>query len=332
MSSPRSVLSKEADPERNVGLPNRVIAADAGSFRDKFNRSSFEFSHNLRDHPLFDLRRLSALGQSLWPRSMASFHSCDIPLNKGWSLAPSRVATIEDAIERIGESGSWVLLKGVQEDPDFLDLLNQCIRELEDLTEVPLRREITWMDAYVFIASPGSLTPYHMDHEANFLFQITGEKLMNVFDANDRSVLTDSEIERYYAGDFSAAKYRDENQTKASVYHLGPGMGLHHPVRAPHWVRNGDAPSITLSILFFLREYDLEARIYQVNSYLRRLGLTPVPPGRSRFRDSLKRSALGAISRRGKPRTKYEALRSGMTRLEAPIRFGMRLLRSKKRE
>ncbi len=32
------------------------------------------------------------------------------------------------------------------------------------------REDVTWEDAYIFLASPNAVTPYHIDHEATFLF------------------------------------------------------------------------------------------------------------------------------------------------------------------
>ena len=296
-------------------LPDRILETRNQCFREQFNRSSFQFSHNLAAHPLFEIPRLVELANSLLnkDKTKVAFYSADLPLTAGWKhKAPRKAMSVEEAIACIEESGSWVLLKSVQEVPPYRAVLEQCLRELEELTGAPLQKEITWVDAYIFIASPRSVTPYHIDHESNFLLQIHGEKDINLFDPNDRSVLTDEEIEYYYIGHLSGAKYREENQSKASVYHLTPGTGVHHPARAPHWVKNGDGFSVSLSINFCMRQYDLQARVYQANHYLRKLGIRPTPPGLSPLRDGLKIRALGSIPRIRKPKTKYELLRYGI--------------------
>ncbi|MEH2036092.1 hypothetical protein [Nostoc sp.] len=59
-----------------------------------------------------------------------------------------------------------------------------------------------------------------------------------------------------------------------------------------------------------------EARIYQVNSYLRRLGLEPTPPGKSALKDRIKIFALGLLSDR-RPKSKFMILRSGVLRLKS---------------
>jgi len=306
-------------------LPERVFRAEPGAFRDRFNRAAFQFPHALGNHPLFNLSRLADLSKRLSRTGKATFQTADSKVDQGWHVpGPDRVASAADAISRIRESGSWVLLKSVQDDEDYAALLRQCLRELEDVTGTNLRREITWSDAYIFIASPRALTPYHIDHESNFLLQIHGDKELNVFDQDDRSVLSEEEIERYYIGDLSSARYRPENQPKAKVFRLAAGTGVHQPPRAPHWVRNGEDYSVSLSILFFLRAFDLQARVYQFNHCLRKLRLSPTPPGRSAVRDAVKILPLGNFGYT--PRTKSDVIRFGYKKFTAPAVIGRRVV------
>ncbi|MDQ3255226.1 MAG: cupin-like domain-containing protein [Acidobacteriota bacterium] len=304
---------------RELKTRARIFEADTSSFREQFNRSSFTFSHNLAGSPLFELPRLIELAESLTSKGggKVAFQSGHIPVNQGWHSTPSRAPSVIEAIEGIQESGSWVLLKSVQHDPPYRALLERCLTEIEALTGVPLRQEITWSEAYIFIASPRSVTPYHIDHESNFLLQIRGNKEISVFDPDDRSVLTEEEIERYYVGDLSGAVYREENQCKARVYQLTPGMGVHHPIRAPHWVKNGDSYSVSFSVNFFMRAYDRQARVYQCNHYLRKLGIRPTAPGKSSLRDRLKIYTMNKLDNRH-PENKSELLRSGVERLTSP--------------
>ena len=288
-------------------------------FQERFNRRPFMFSHSLADHSLFELDSLGELCRSLRRKNErnVTFYLGNRPVTQGWKDPSRRSLTVEEGMKQIQESDSWILLKSVQQDYEYRALLERAISELEDLTGTQLRRQITWPDAYIFIASPGSVTPYHFDHESNFLLQIHGEKDVNLFAPEDRSILSEEEIERYYVGYLSSATYRDEVQSKAEVFHLTPGLGVHHPVRAPHWVKNGSEYSVSFSIPLCLRQYDLQARVYQANHYLRKLGLSPTPPGRSPWRDSIKMSILG-LPRLRKPRTKYELLRYGI----APVLLG----------
>ncbi len=323
-----------ADPQLNpnkssVSLPDRIIEPDNSDFREEFNRSSFMFSHNLAGHPLFEIPRLVELSNTILKKSGPTKVRCqvsEIPVHLNWAEIPLK-EQVAEAIEHIKESGSWVLLYSVQTDPEYAALLNRVITELEDLTGAPLREEITWLDAYIFIASPHSVTPYHIDHESTFLFQVHGERNANLFNQNDRSVLTEQELENYYIGDLGAANYKEENQSKAYVYPLIPGKGVHHPVSAPHWYKNGSTYSVAIGVHMGLRSFDLKARSYQVNHYLRKLGLKPTPPGKSALQDKVKMALVGLFSKR-KPETKLEPLYSGIQRIVAPSQLVKQLLKS----
>ena len=41
-------------------------------------------------------------------------------------------------------------------------------------------------EGFIFISSPGSITPFHMDPEYNFLLQIRGEKQISIWGGKDR--------------------------------------------------------------------------------------------------------------------------------------------------
>src|SRR5262249_24413554 len=137
------------------------------------------------------------------------------------------------------------------------------------------------------------LTTYHIDRECNYLFQVFGEKTISIFDAHDREVLPEVELERFWTVDNNAAVYKEQFQCRAHQYRLVPGTGVHIPINAPHSVQNGPGISVTMAIVFQLPDSHL-GNVYRANYYLRKLGLTPAPPGRSNFRDSLKAYMVGA--------------------------------------
>jgi hypothetical protein len=119
-----------------------------------------------------------------------------------------------------------------------------------------------------------------------------------MFDAADRSILSDEELESYYSSTYKYnLSFREEYQTKAEVFELRPGLGLHFPVTAPHWVHNGNEVSVSFSITFKTIASERRGAVYNINRRLRRLGLRPAPFGQSAVRDSAKSLAFRAISR-----------------------------------
>jgi hypothetical protein len=170
------------------------------------------------------------------------------------------------------------------------------------------------------MASPGVVTPYHIDHESNFLLQVEGEKDVCLFDQDDRDVLSDTEIEKFYAGDAEAARYKPNLQDRGALFHLIPGSAVHHPPLAPHLVRNGDSVSVSVSIGFCTRTLDRRAKVYQVNSLMRRAGLRPAAPGQSNLRDRIKAAGL-EMATSSNATSREDILFSGFRRLTTPLRL-----------
>lgn len=306
-----------------------VFAAPTAEHRAKFNRTSFQFSHHLAGDELFELPRLATLANKLLAEggpSSVRWQIGDIPVDTKWADVPlsGQQDKVAEAISQLSESGSWVLLYSVQNDPAYAALLDCILEEIGRITELNLAEEMTWKDAYIFIASPGSVTPYHIDHEATFLFQVHGQRVANIWEPDDRSVLTDQEIEEYYIGDLGAANYRETNQERAKVYDLAAGTGVHHPMLSPHCFKNGSEYSVALGVHFCLRDADCRARIYQVNHYLRRLGLKPSAPGTSAWKDNAKIFAVGLFSKKN-PKNKFDLLRSGIRRMLAPLELARKI-------
>jgi hypothetical protein len=302
----------------------RVLRADATQFRRDFNLRSFLFEHSLAGHPLFAPGRLAELGERMLVLGevgrFVSKSGKDNAAHSRISAMPAQ-ERVAATIEQLREAGAWMKLTGANAvDPEYDTVLQALLRELEELAGVPLREQITWSTLTVFMASPHIVTPYHIDHESNFLFQVSGSKQITLFDAQDRTLLSEGEIEEFYAGDFEAARFRDGQQARGIEYPLAPGKVVHHPPLAPHWVKNGDEVSISVSIGFCLQGFDRRARIYQVNHFLRRLGLHPSPPGRSSVADRVKIAGVGLISK-SDPANPEEILYSGVERLRRWSRF-----------
>ena len=320
-------MNSKSTTQPIVRSPNEIIhCEDAASFRENYNRASFMFSHNLAGHPLFEIPRLITLANTLAETGVkyrVTSLDSNVPTHVKWSDMKLN-EQVAEAIEHISEAGSLVIIKSVNLDPEYNTLMQQILTEIEQLTGIPLRQEITWAEAYIFISSPHSVTPYHIDHEANFLFQIHGEKEMHLFDPFDREILPEQEIEKYFGGDLQAANYKQEYQSRANVYQLTSGKAVHHPSLAPHWVKNGDDYSVSLSINFCVRPVDLKARIYQVNHFLRKLGLKPTPAGQSSIKDRAKMSLMGMFTKH-QPSTKDDVVFSGINRIKFPIQALRRL-------
>src|SRR5262249_6795970 len=177
---------------------------------------------------------------------------------------------------------------------EYRDLVFGVLGEVKPIVDRvdPGMREL---HGWIFVSSPRATTPYHMDHEANFLVQIRGTKTINVWDPKDRSVVGERELETFH-GTWSLddTKWRDEFQAKAHVFQAAPGTGVFMPFTSPHTVQNGPDVSITLSLTFLTDRSVREQMLFAANHKLRKLGVSPRPVGSSRLRDEAKLRALRA--------------------------------------
>jgi hypothetical protein len=267
----------------------RVLQIEPAVFRQKFNRMPYLVPHRVGpDHPLFRLPRLIELARRL-PETYVEYNAGNIPVSIDSRLTPRNGLSIEETIRRIEENCSWMVLKRVEQDPEYSEFLDQCLDDVQEHSEA-IDPDMMDRAGAVFISSPSSVTPYHLDAEYNFLLQVRGTKTVHVFDANDRSILSEQELEEHSAASVIHRNlvFKDEYQQKAMTFELTPGLALHVPSMYPHWVQNGPNVSISFSAGFLTRSYERKNAIHAVNRFLRRQGISPVPVGSSALRDALK--------------------------------------------
>jgi hypothetical protein len=274
-----------------ANITEGILQCDLAQFREQFNRYSFEFAHHLSGHRLFEIPRLIELAKQLSSTGSVYYDAGEVRVGQRWDQSPPGTHSVDETIRRIQDAGAWIILRRAEQDPEYCAVLDECMAEVQILLGKDLKKEMLIQDAIVFITSPHRVTAYHIDRECNFILQVHGDKDISVFDRNDRDVLPEEEIERFWMVDNNAAVYKEHYQNRATVYSVGPGMGIHVPVNAPHWVRNKNNISVTLSVNFQFRE-NYPAHVYRANYLLRKVGIEPKPPGHSKIRDRLKCLAM----------------------------------------
>lgn len=257
---------------------------------EMFDRRAFQFQHGLHLHPLLQLPRIIELSRAL-PATSVEYNAGDLAVNQDPGLTPRTGLSIQQTLEAIETSRSWMVLKGVQQDPAYAKLLDECLDQLEP----KLHARFPGMRArraFIFVSSPGATTPYHVDFEHNFLLQIRGRKFFKVFDPGDRYVLSEEARESMVSGGHRNLAYRDDFAGLEQGFELLPGDGVHVPLSSPHWVRVGEEVSISFSVTFQSEPSNRIIAVHQLNHQLRKLGLTPTEVGRSKVIDAAKYQAL----------------------------------------
>lgn len=272
-----------------------LLEIDRATFDRQFAKTGFAIRHTLVDHALFQLPRLVELARQL-PADRVEYNAGKLALNQDPAQTPRNGLSIEETIQRIEGCSSWMVLKNVEQVPEYDALLRDCLAEVA-ATRHPQAGPILAREAFVFISSPGSVTPYHIDPELNFLLQIRGVKTMTVFPADDRSLLSELELERFYGGAHRNLVYKDEYAARGRPFVMHPGDGVHVPVTAPHHVQNGPEVSISFSITFRTPETDRRQIVYEVNHDLRQRGYHPTPYGKSWLGDTWKATSRRVLRR-----------------------------------
>jgi hypothetical protein len=268
--------------------------------------------HEMMGHPLLELSSLVELAARLEPRGLVRRHSGGAKPSTDFHSAPEALPTqlaALDTIKNIEQADAWMALHNIQEDPTYRKLVDEVldyVRPMIDAKDPGMCHRAGW----IFVTSPGAITPYHMDHEHNFILQVYGKKTLHVFDPLDRNIVTERSLELFHAQHSrELVRYDESFERTASVFELEPGMGGYMPTTAPHWVKNGDGVSVTISCTYYTQETLRRKLLYKGNYFLRGLGLQPRAIGESDLRDRAKAlafrthlAAKGLVrSVRGKP-------------------------------
>lgn len=272
-----------------------IFDAPAAALTGRYPDAPARLRHFLAGDPRFTLEALVALAGRL-PVSSIEYNAGDLPVGQNPALTPANGLSVEETIRRIESCRSWMVLKNVEADPAYAAAMHACLAEIAPVAADetgPMAKKI----AFIFISSPGAVTPFHMDPEHNILMQVRGAKTMRVYPAKG-AIVSDVQHEAYHFGDAHRnLVHRPEFDIGADAHDLAPGDALYVPVKAPHWVQNGPEPSISFSITWRSRLSLDEASLRLANRWVRARGLTPPPPGERPLRDRLAILALRAATK-----------------------------------
>ena len=174
-----------------------VITADNDALRRDFPSKPFAIRHKLAGHPLLTLPRIAQLAAEL-PRDLIEYNSGQVAISQDPDAIPSVDLDPVEVVKRIETAGAWMVLKRVENSPDYRELLEATLlsvaraRGFNSLLDAGFEQ----VEGFLFVSSPNSTTPFHLDSEDNFFVHIHGEKFFTIFDNTDRAIVPDDEIER----------------------------------------------------------------------------------------------------------------------------------------
>lgn len=267
-------------------------------FAAAYPETAAKLTHQLVGHPLLALPALVELAAAL-PEKHVEYNQGDLPIGIAPEDIPSPRLDIAETIRSIEENGSWMVLKLVEQHPDYRNLLESTLAELAPIVTAKTGEMLT-LQGFIFISSPGAVTPFHFDPEHNILLQIRGEKTMTVFPAADEAIVSPEAHEAFHLGQHHRnLGWEDGFAAKGTAFTLMPGEAIHVPVKAPHWVKNGPQVSISLSVTWRSAWSYEEADARAFNHLLRKCGVSPKTPKRLPAHNRAKSVAYRMIRRLG---------------------------------
>ncbi len=281
--------------EHELGRP-MTVADHEGQFRRNYNRANFIFKHELAGNPLFGLESLVELARRIPDHGDHYWANGEVPVNNTWSDGTIGRQSLRDTIINIEHNNSTVVLRHTEQDPVFAPVLQSVLTTIVELSGEQMRLDVRIGEVSILVSSPGRITANHMDSATNFLLQITGDKWFHIFDQSDRTLVTERELEDFFAIDRYRELVRTDRRDDCVKLDLRAGCGVHVPTCAPHWIRNRENVSVALSVHYELRSVERLEKLYRFNHRLRKLGLSPAAPNVSAWRDRIKLAAADGMA------------------------------------
>src|ERR1700716_3039741 len=292
-----------------------VITAGNAALRRDFPLKPSAIRHKLAGHPLLTLPRIAQLAAEL-PRDLIEYNSGKLAISQD----PDAIASVDldpvEVVKSIETAGAWMVLKRVETSPAYRKLLEDALLSVARARGFNSRLDAGFeqVEGFLFVSSPNSTTPFHLDSEDNFFVHIHGEKFFTIFDNNDRGIVGEDEIERSMTKHRNL-RYEESFAARGTEFHLFAGDGCYVPYQWPHWVRTSGSYSISLAITWKTREVRRLNDLHFFNSMLRGIGLPPQPPGRQPVRDPLKPAFYRTVNTAIRPLRASLAMRRVLRRI-----------------
>ncbi len=257
----------------------------------QFDLNSFRFDHSLSKAPALQIDRLKELILRLpSPQVYASSSKVELTADLDRAHKDHAIKTaLEQALTELETSDTFVMVRSPETDPALTEVFAQ-LTEAADRFIQQLNSQRINSTLYLFLASPGGVTPYHIDRYSTFLLQLQGTKDVSTWLPWDRQQISDQELEAFFTKTHQQApQYSEEMARQATVTRIAPGQGVHIPFVSPHVVRNGEEVSASISIIFNTRQNQRQSDALKFNHQLRKkLSLQPRPVNQSAALDSAK--------------------------------------------
>jgi hypothetical protein len=265
----------------------KLVDADWASFDPWRVRA---VRHKLAEHRLLKIDSLIDLGRRLEALGRVRTHSSEAYAGTAFNHAPMLYPNARSTVETLSDvaaAKAWTSLLNVQTDDLYRTLVDEVLDDVKPRID-QCDPGMLYRAGWIFVTSPRTITPFHMDKEHNFILQIQGKKRLYVWEPDDIETLGEAARDLFhYNHSRDLVVWREEARARAHVFDLEPGMGAYMPSTSPHLVENLDGPSITASFTYYTDATRRNARLHTLHQRMRIRGMTPSPVGARPLLDSI---------------------------------------------
>lgn len=276
---------------------------DSADFKG-LDKSAFKFTHGLLNHPSLSLEHLSEVLPRLGERVVYSSNLLNVKDDfEGTFKNKNQEMKLTDVIDTLKTSSAYIMVNGPEVDSSFKELHQSLVEDVNTLMQrLSVGKKAIDPKLFLFIASPNSVTPFHIDRYSTFLMQFRGSKKVSIFPQWDERVVSDTSREAYIAYSNTKLPFNEEIDDLGECFDFSPGEALHIPFIAGHHIKNGPEDiSISMSIIFNTEQSMMWRKAIRYNMASRKLlsplGLKPSRVGQQTTRDLIKAKAWGVVSK-----------------------------------
>jgi Cupin-like domain len=211
-------------------------------------------THKISEHPKLQIDQLVELAKRLESQGRVRAHTSDAEAGTSFGdaadLHPIKGPLIH-TMEHIEAAGAWMSLLNVQTDTVYRQLVDEVLGSIHPQVEAK-DPGMSYRGGWIFVSSPRTVTPFHIDKEHNFILQISGQKTIYVWEPDDVRAVSELARDRFHSRHKrDLVVWREEFREFAHCFKVGPGEGAYMPSTSPHLVEVGEEPSITMSFTYY---------------------------------------------------------------------------------
>jgi hypothetical protein len=249
-------------------------------------------SHGLVGRPEFTLDAIGRVAAGLNPADIEQ-HEADIPVLHASGQVRRLRQSFWEIVTPDATTPWWIMLAGALADVAPYDALATEVAAPWSNPTAQVEGGLGQRFVTIFVSSPDSVVPHHIDYQHNVLVQLAGTKEVTI------GTIPEPVVEQCVA---SGVRNLLVPPLRTETFVLGPGDGLYIPPCTPHAVIGLDGISISFSSMWNTTWSETERMARYWNAWLRRHGIPPRSPSGGRIMDRAKASTAVRHGRKARRR------------------------------